>query len=876
VARLLNLLRRRRDRLERDLDRELRYHMDRRVDDLIADGLGAPEARRRASIEFGGVPQVQEAVRDTWMWRWLDALRCDVRYAMRTLIKSPGFTLGAGAVLALAIGATTAIFSVVNSVLLQPLPYPDAERLVSIETFWINTGRASQDVSGPDFLDWQAKSDAFEKMAVLYSNADEAIFLGDRAVFGNAADVSADFFAVFAQTPSVGRLLTAGDVPAGREAQPNAAVVAHYWAAAQFGGTEAALGKTITVYGNVMEIVGVAAPGFRYPGATDIWAAMRPTNHPANRSDHPYRAVGKLKEDVALAQAQSQMRAIGETLARQYPENRLKTATVIPLQERLTGNLQATLWVLMSAVGVLWLIGCANIANLLLARAAGRTREIALRAALGAGRGRVVRQLLTESCLLAGVAGLSGLLMTSMLLQTLVALAPVNLPRIEEVRIDKPVLLFALTLSLVSTVLFGLVPAVQAARLDLSGTLKQGAAKTTGTRASVRIRSALVVAEVALSIVLLVTAGLLLRSFQTLQHVDLGFTKERVLVADTVYAVRDGVREDLWIRSRFYADVLDRLRSVPGVRAASGVAYLGMGRERRLPRDFFIQGRPEGRAGERPQAEHHAITADYFKTLEIPVRAGRDFDTSDTPERTPVAIINDAMARMAFPGEAPLGQRIRVNSRSRWMEIVGVVADTRWQDPSHAPPPVVFSPSTQGWGNSLTILARTSVDERSLASTLRTLMHGVNPTVPVKIETMEELFDSALAYPRFRTQVIGLFAGAAAVLAGVGIFSVLAYLVGQRTRELAVRRALGAGTADVIRLVVGQGLRLVAMGLALGLAGALAVTRLLAGLLYAISPWDVATYVGTIVVLGFAALVATLLPAIRAATIAPVIALQQE
>ena len=357
------------------------------------------------------------------------------------------------------------------------------------------------------------------------------------------------------------------------------------------------------------------------------------------------------------------MRTIGDTLARQYPENRVKTVTVIPLQERLTGNLQATLWVLMSAVGVVWLIGCANIANLLLARAAGRTREIALRAALGAGRGRVVRQLLTESCVLAGVAGLAGLLLASMLVQALVALSPANLPRIDEVRMDMPVLLFALGLSLVSTVLFGLVPALHASRLDLSGALKQGGSKATGTRASTRLRSALVVAEVALSVILLATAGLLLRSFQALQHVDLGFTKDRVLVADTVYAVRDGVTEDIRTRSRFYADVLDRLRAVPGVRAASGVAYLGMGREPRSPRDFFIQGRPEGRPGERPQAEYHAITADYFKTLEIPVRAGRDFDRTDTPERPRVAIINETLARIAFPGESPLGQRIRTNSQ---------------------------------------------------------------------------------------------------------------------------------------------------------------------------------------------------------------------
>jgi predicted permease len=879
VARLLNVFRRRRDRLERDLDRELLYHLDRRVEDLIKDGLNPSEARRQAKLELGGVPQVQEDVRDQWVWRWLETLRSDVRYARRSLTRSWGFTLGAGVVLALAIGANIAIFSVVNTVLLQPLAYPDAQRLVSIETFWTNTGRASQDVSGPDFLDWQAQSDVFENMAVSYSNTDEAIFLGDRAAFGNAGYVSADFFAVLGQTPSAGRLLTARDVPVDppdNDAQRTAAVVAYHWAVTQFGSAEAAIGKTVTVYGEVKEIVGVAAPGFHYPGATDIWGPMRPTNDPRNRSDHPYQAIGKLRRGVDLTRAQAQMRTIGDTLARQYPENRVKTAMVTALQQRLTGNLQATLWVLMSAAGVVWLIGCANIANLLLARAANRRREMALRAALGAGRGRVVRQLLTESSVLAGAAGLAGLLVASMFVQGLAALAPVNLPRIEQVQMDTPVLLFALGLSLVSTVLFGLVPALQGSRLDLSGALKQGGSKATGTRASARFRSALVVAEVAVSVILLAAAGLLLRSFQTLQHVDLGFTKQRVLVADTVYAVRDGVAEDSRIRSEFYTNVLDRLRAVPGVRAASGVAYLGMGREPRAPRDFFIQGRADGRAGERPQAEHHAITADYFETLQIPVRAGRDFNQIDTRERPQVAIINEAMARIAFPGESPLGQHIRATSRSPWMEIVGVVADTRWQDPSRPAPPAVFSASTQGWGNSLAILARTSVDERSLASTLRALVHDANPTVPVRFETMEELFDATLAYPRFRTQVIGGFAAVAALLAAVGIFSVLAYLVGQRTRELAVRRALGARTVDVLGLIVGQGLRLVAIGVVLGLAGAFAVSRLLTGLLYEISPWDTGTYLGTIAVIGSAALLATLLPAIRAATIAPLAALQQE
>jgi putative ABC transport system permease protein len=876
VTRLLNLLRRRRDRLERDLERELRYHVDRRVEDLTSGGLSEPEARRRAGIELGGVPQVQEAVRDTWIWRWLDALLRDVRYALRTLARTWGFALGAGAVLALAIGANTAIFSVVDTILLQPLAYPDAERLVSIETFWTSTGRTSPDVSGPDFLDWQAQSDVFEKMAVSQSNPDEAIVVGDRAVFSTSSYVSADFFAVFGQLPSSGRLLTQRDVPA-NNAPPTVAVVAHQWALAHFGSDEAALGQTITVYGNALEIVGVAAPEFRYPGITDIWAPGRTADFPPNRGDHSYQAVGKIRKGVDLAHARAQMRTIGDTLARQYPESRLKTATVTPLQQRLTGNIQTTLWVLMGAVGVVWLIGCANVANLLLARAAGRTREIALRAALGAGRSRVVRQLLTESCVLAGVAGLAGLLLASVLVQGVVALSPATLPRLDDVRIDTPALAFALGLSLLSTVIFGLVPALHASRLDLSDALKQGGSKTTGTRGGARLRSVLVVAEVALSVVLLIAAGLLVRSFQALEHVDLGFTKDRVLVAYTEYAVSEADEQaDIRKRSRFYADVLDQLRAVPGVRAAAGVAYLGMGREPRSPRDFFVQGRPEGRSGERPQAEFHAITADYFKTLDIPVRAGRDFDRTDTPERPRVAIINEAMARTAFPGEAPVGQRIRLNNRAPWMEIVGVVGDTRWQDPSHPSPPVVFAPSTQDWGNSLSLLARTASDERPLASTLRTLLHDANPRVPVKFETLDELFDSTLAYPRFRTRVIGLFAGAAALLAAVGIFSVLAFLVGQRTREMAVRLALGASAGDVVRLILRQGLRLIAIGLVVGLAGALAVTRLLTGLLYAIGPWDAGAYLGAISVLGGAAVLATLIPAVRAASITPLAALEQE
>jgi putative ABC transport system permease protein len=870
VAKILNAFRWKRRRMESDLERELQYHLDRRVEDMVKTGLDEGEARRRARLEFGGLSQTQEETRETWVWRWLDSLVSDLRYSIRSLSKSYTFTLGAGTVLATAMGANLAVFSVVNTVLLQPLAYPDAERIVSVETYWSNAGRADQNVSTPDFLDWQAQNDVFDAMA--YYNGEEgvAIVVGDRAEFVNDMFVSADFFKVFGQTASAGRLLEDQDAPAGGAA-PTVAVVSRQWAESHFGSAEAAVGKTITEYGRPRQIVGVAASGFSYPGATDIWMPWRARG--SNRNAPDFRVVGKLKAGVDLGQAKARMQAIGDNLARQYPENQFKTVALTPLQDRLTGDVKLMLWVLLGAVIGVLLIACANIANLQLARSAARTHEIALRAALGAGRGRVIRQLLTENCVLMGAATSAGLILAFLLIRGLTALAPANLPRLDEVRIDGTVLLFSAGLSLSAALLFGLAPAVHAARVDLSEALKRGGSKGSVSGGGARLRSALVVTEVALSVVLLAAAGLLLRSLQALQRVDLGFTTERTLAAYTQYAALNA--DERQKRAAFYADFLDRLRSTPGVISAAGAAFLPMGRERRPAREYFIQGRPEGRPGERPKAEIQGVTPDFFKTLGIPIRAGRDFDRSDTADRPSVVVVNETLARAAFPGESPLGRMIRVNSRAPWAEIVGVIADARWQDPDQPPPPVIFAPAAQV-GGSLSIFVRTSMDETSFMGAFRALLREANPTVPVRFETMEELLSSSLALPRFRTRLIGAFAAMAMLLAAVGVFSLLAYLVGQRTKELAIRRALGAKTVDVVRLVVGQGLRLVAIGLAVGIAGAITVARLLEKLLFGISPWDFNAYLGAIAALGIAAVLAILLPAIRAAAVDPLIALRHD
>jgi putative ABC transport system permease protein len=459
------------------------------------------------------------------------------------------------------------------------------------------------------------------------------------------------------------------------------------------------------------------------------------------------------------------------------------------------------------------------------------------------------------------------------LVNALVALAPENLPRVGEIRIDTTVLMFSLGLSIAATLLFGLLPALHASRLNLSDTLKLGGGKTTAG-AGARLRSSLVVLEIALSVMLLAGAGLLLRSFQMLNHVALGFNSENVVVAQTQAVPAPGP-DGRRLRALFYRDFVARLRTTPGVEAAAGVSVLPLGRETVQGAEYFIEGRPEGLPGERPRTETKSISSGFFDTLRIPLRAGRDFNDGDTLDRPRVVIVSESLARATFPDESPIGRRIKLGTGGPWLDIVGVVGDTRWIDPSLRPAAQVYTPSLQG-GGSLTILVRGAGGAPVLGSTIRQLMLEMNKNVPIRLDTMDELFSNSVAHARFRTRLIGMFGAMALLLAAVGIFSVLAYLVGQRTRELAVRRAVGASAGDVIRLIVGRGAKLIAIGLALGLAGALAVSRALEGVLYEISPWDVASYLGAVVVLGVVAMLATLLPAARAATIDPVIALRQE
>jgi putative ABC transport system permease protein len=691
-------------------------------------------------------------------------------------------------------------------------------------------------------------------------------------LFVHAQRVTADFFAVFGLRPAAGRSWSE------QENRAPVAVVGRRWAQDQFGDIRLAIGKTVTVYAKALEVIGVAAPGFAYPAATDIWlsAGLVPEN--PSRSGHNYFAIGKLKEGISLDTARQDMRAIGDRLEQQYKENRFKTVAVTPLAEKLTASAETTLWVLLSAVLGVLLIACANVANLQLARAASRSREMAVRVALGAGRSRILLQVLTESIVLGGLGAAAGLGVASLLLRALIAMTPADIPRLAEVRIDGTVLLFALALAVLCSILFGLMPARRSSDPDLNYGLRQNSGKGSMGRFSGRMRAVLVVSEVALSMVLLAGAGLLLRSFIALTSVDLGFSTDRLLVARMSLQTPDEAAARR--APEFYRDLISEIRVLPGVRRAAGVMTTPFAGDRSTS-NYSIEGGPTYRPGEAPSAQQHIVTAGYFETIGIPLRRGRDFTDGDSWQRPQVAIINEALAREAFGGENPLGHRIRSGmtpQSTNGMEIIGVVGDARQIAPGEPARPEMFLPYLHQpfAGSNLKLIAQTHLAPYALSSAIRETARRRNPEVPVRFSTMNEIVSESLAYPRFRAMLIGCFAVLAACLAVIGIYGVISYVVGQRTNEIGLRFALGARPADVFRLVIGGSMRLVMWGLALGLIGTLALSRVLQTLLFGVDPHDPLTITAVLGALGLAALLGSSIPALRAARVDPLVALRQE
>jgi putative ABC transport system permease protein len=806
----------------------------------------------------------------------------DLRFAARVLWKSPGVSAVAVVALTLGIGANTAIFSVVNGVLLRPLPYPEPERLVRLSE---QSERVPQmSVAYPNYLDWRAQQTVFEQMAAMQlqsynlSGAGEAERLSGR-------NVSPEFFAALGVAPALGRVFTEEENAPGRE---RVAVISHGLWQRRFGGDAAVLGRAVTLNGQPFTVVGVLPQGFRYSSPSDVYVPINSAiddTMRTSRSYHPGIAVlARLKDGVTVERAAEEMKTIAARLSAQYPEtNTGNGVRVQPLSEFFVGQIRPALLILLAAVGLVLLIACANVANLLLARAAARGREIAIRTALGASRLRIVRQLLTESVTLALLGGGGGLLLALWGVDALRSLAADNLPPTAEVGLDSNVLLFTLGVSFLTGVAFGLAPALQASRADLSTSLKEGGRGQTGGVGRQRMRSALVVSEVALSLLLLIGAGLMMKSFFLMRQAETGFDPSNLLTMQVSRAIGKG--ETAARSARFFDDLRERLRAVPGVTAAAystGVPMLGA-----PDTSVMIAGQPVPEPGKAPQVTFYVASPGYLETMNIPLVRGRFFGEHDDAGAPLVGVVDEVFARTIFPGEDAVGKRLRgYGPGMPDMEIVGVVGHVSQGGPG-APEsaraqlyyafrqvPEKYLPDFMG---DVTVVVRTAADPATVVAAARREAQALDPAQPLySVVTMEEVMAQSVATQKLSTLLLGLFAGVALLLAAVGLYGVMSYAVTQRTHEIGVRLALGAGRRDILRMVVGQGMLLTAAGIAVGLVAALAGTRLMASVLYGVSATDPATFAGISLVLAAVALAANYFPARRATKVDPMEALRYE
>lgn len=802
----------------------------------------------------------------------MNSLIRDLRYGARMLIKKPGFSLTAVLTLALGIGATTAIFTIVNAVLLRPLPYPEADRLVYVS----QTYRGEFGGSGePKFLFWREQSQSFEALACYssYGGARGNLAGGDEAEYVRGLRVSEDFFGALGVYPALGRAFTRAEDTPGSE---RVAILSDDLWRRRFGGRKEVLGQTVSFNDQSITIVGILPPQFRFGSGVDLFTPMqaRPNAH----LDPNAEVVGRLKPGVTMEQAQAELKAIAEKYRAAFPRQMQEGESVGArgYQEFFVGDVRRHLWILLGAGGLLLLIACANVANLQLARSAARRREIAVRMALGAGAGRIARQLLAESALLATVGGAAGALLAVWGVDLLVAALPENLlPSVAEIKVDWRVLAFAFGAAIATGLLFGLAPAWQARKVDVNTTLKEGG--NTGGAARGRLRGALVVAEVALSLALLIGAGLLARTFANLTGVAPGFDPRGVL---TCQVALEGRRYDTTQEAAvFYRDALERISRLPGVEAAAVTNKLPLDWQFRMP--VVLPEKPN----QPHMAQFRMISPDYFRAMKIAMRQGRAFTDSDNAAAPPVIIVNQTFAQRFFDGQDPLARRVIIR-RDAAHQVVGVVADVKQEGLDKVSPPMVFVPIPQLPDRMMAIIRtfspsyftiRATVAPHSLREAVKREIAAVDATAPIsQIHSMEEIVGRSIASQRFNMLLVGLFAGLGLLLAAVGIYGVISYSIAQRTNEIGVRIALGARAADVVRLVLKQGLALAAVGVAIGLSASFALTRLMKSLIFGVSATDPLTFVVIALLLLVVALLACWIPARRAAKVDPMIALRVE
>ena len=871
----------RRAKLECDFDEEMSAHLELAIEENLRRGLSPAEARRQALVRFGGLQQTREQHREAHGLPLFENLVRDLRFALRTLGKSPGFTAVAVLTLALGIGANTAIFSVVYAVLLKALPYPQADRLVMVyeNVRLANYQNDRNEVSPGNFSDWTKQNTVFENMAAYRNRSFNLIGTGEPLrVEGEL--VSANFFTALQIHPELGREFIAEE---DRPGPSHVVVMSDGLWRGRFGRDPQILGKKLLLDGEGYEVVGVAPAGFHFPDSDDqLWVPLVMTGaERENRGSHFLEVFARLKPGATLEKAQAEMSVIAGHLTALYPDsNTGQTVNLVPLEEDLAGPVRPTLLVLWGAVGLVLLIVCANVANLLLARASARHREIAIRLALGASRHRLFRQLLTESTLLALSGCLFGLLLAHWGVSALKLLAASRLPRTDEFSLDASVLAFSLAIAILAGLISGLAPALQTGDKNLHDTLRSGT-RESAMGSPLGGRNLLVVVETAVGVVVVIGAGLLLRSFLRIEQIPLGFEPQGAL---TFRVIPRGQRySEPSQRAAFYRQAVEQIGAIPGVQSAAAVTFIPL-TFFRGSKGFTIEGRPPIAPGQIPMAGYDVVSPGYFSSLRIPVREGRDFSWSDTTETQPVILINEAMARTYWPGEDPLGKRIRQGSPNDqqfpWLTVVGIVGDIREFDPLTAPRPTMYFPITQfaePGGILRDWVVRTAGDPLKVASSVRAAVWSVDKDLPVtRVRTMDEVRSTSIASERLNLLLFVLFASVALVLATVGIFGVMAYSVAERTREIGIRVALGARGNDVLKLVLAQGFRVAGLGLLLGLVAAFALTRLMAGMIYGVSSTDAATFSTVALLLAAVALGACYIPARRALRVDPMVALRYE
>jgi putative ABC transport system permease protein len=798
----------------------------------------------------------------------------DLRFAFRQLFKSPAFSIVAIFTLALGIAANTAIFSVVDSVLLHPLPYPEPDRIVTVSQTVRSTGVSTEDASPANFLDWENQNSVFSSMAC-WSGWQASLAGGDEPERIRAAMASSQFFSLFGVNPLLGRTFGPNDAKPGND---HVVVLSHELWSRRFGADRNLIGHDLLLDGEKFTVIGVMPPGFSPEDYGQLWVPspwdvprhpLAPNDDPRPMRDRSYLDVwGRLKPGVTLAQAQAEMSAIAARLERQYPNADQDTGVaLVPLHEKMVGEIRPMLLILLGAVSLVLLIACANVANLLLARAAARSREIAIRTALGASRPRLVRQLLTESTVLALLGGTLGMVLALWALPILLSLSPPEIGEVNHVGLNGQVLAFSLLVSLATGALFGLAPAFFASRSNPNESLREGERGSSLGRNSAR--SMLIAVEFALSLVLLVGAGLMMKSFVRLTKVDPGFNPEHLLIFNVgLPSSAEPTRQ-----VAFYEQVVERLRAVPGVKAAGAVSRLPLAGGNST-RSFNVPGNTQSYS-----ADIRVCTPDYFQTLAIPLLKGRNFNGHDSSNSLPVAIINQAAAANAFPGQDPIGKFVtNFGPHDLRIQIVGVVGNVRHVTLERAARPEIYTPLAQSSWPSMFVALRSALpNPLTLIPSAQSAVWSIDRNVPLaNPRTMQDVLAHSVLRRRFAMLLLSIFAGLATVLAAIGLYGVISYAVAQRTKEIGIRMALGGQRADMLRMILRQSLTLVLIGLIIGLPIALAVTRLLGTMLYNVSAADLATYLLVIVVLVTAALVASVVPAFRATKVDPVVALRYE